>query len=93
MDEKIRVQILDIIEDPVQEQQIDLTLGTPTGSPIAYWAPQPFGGATTYNTGSIGYCTTSNPHYLENILSTPLIIGESYVLNFSTFYMQSSVRI
>ena len=90
MDEKIRVQILDIIEDPVQEQQIDLTLGTPTGSPIAYWAPQPFGGATTYNTGSIGYCTTSNPHYLENILSTPLIIGESYVLNFSTFYMQSS---
>ena len=31
MKEKIRIQILDIVQDPVEPNRVDVTLGAPTG--------------------------------------------------------------
>ena len=35
MKEKIRVQILDIVQDPIEPNRVDVTLGNPTGGQYA----------------------------------------------------------
>ena len=86
--EKIRLQVLDIVQTPIFNEQINLTLGNATGSQLAFWAPLPFAASSrTNNSAQVNFCS-DDPHYLEDILSTPLIQGESYLLSFSTNDMQ-----
>jgi len=103
MKEKIRVQILDIVEDAVMPNHIDVLLGVPTGLSWGTWLSYPF--TTNYtlyniappwdiyngpddltgeNTLTSPLYSPTDPHYLEGILHTSLIIGESYDLSFET---------
>lgn len=85
--EKIRLQVLDIVDTPIFNEQIDLTLGNATGSLYAFWTAPPFASRT--NSSATVSFSKDDPHYLEDILSTPLIVGESYLLSFKTNGMQA----
>ena len=63
--EKIRLQVLDIVQTPIFNEQIDLTLGNATGSQLAFWAPLPFTASSrTNNSAQVNFCS-DDPHYLS----------------------------
>jgi hypothetical protein len=106
MKEKIRIQILDIVQDPVEPNRVDVTLGAPTGvantSTNVYpftnnqttagppWSIYVINDSLIGNTGAWPQRTTTDPHYLEHILSDPLVLGESYDLSFELKGMNNS---
>ena len=91
--EKIRIQILDIVEDPLNANLIDFHLGTATGTKLYYWV-SPLWNTAFYQytvpfTGPIAAgMTNDDPHYFEDILMTPLVTGVDYVVAFETENMQ-----
>jgi len=91
--EKIRIQILDIVEDPLRSNLVDLHLGTATSTKLYFFLP-PLWNTNMYQyvvpfTGPIvpGMANDA-PHYFEYILQTPLVTGVEYILSFETQWMQ-----